>query len=47
MELNDLSSSLCQTKENCKNFVAYSMVMEENTDIHDIAHLAVYIQGVN
>jgi len=45
---NDLAEAIqCQLKENCKNFVAYCLAMEGNTDVYDTAQPAVFIQGVN
>jgi hypothetical protein len=46
--VNDLAGDIqCQLKEKCKDFVAYSIAIDENTDVTDIAQLAVFIRGVN
>jgi hypothetical protein len=37
----------CQLKDRCKDFVEYSVEIYENTDVTDIAQLAVLIRGVN
>jgi hypothetical protein len=37
----------CQLKDRCKDFVAYSIAIDESTDVTDIAQLAVFIRGVN
>jgi hypothetical protein len=42
--VNDLAGDIqCQLKEKCKDFVAYSIEINESTDITDIAQLAVFI----
>jgi hypothetical protein len=33
--------------DKCKNFVAYSVSIDERTDVTDIAQLAGFIRGVN
>jgi hypothetical protein len=46
--MNDLAGDIqCQLKEKCKDFVAYSIAIDESTDVTDIAKLAVCIRGVN
>jgi hypothetical protein len=46
--VNDLAGDIqCQLKEKCKNFVAYSTAIDENTDVKNIAQLAVFVRGVN
>jgi hypothetical protein len=46
--VNDLEGDIqCQLKENCKDVVAYSIAIDESTDVTDIAQLAVFIRGVN
>jgi hypothetical protein len=46
--VNDLAGAIqCQRKENYKNFVAYCLAMEKNTDVYNTAQPAVFIQGVN
>jgi hypothetical protein len=37
----------CQLKEKCKNFVAYSIAIDESTDVKNIAQLAIFVRGVN
>jgi hypothetical protein len=37
----------CQLKEKFKDFVAYSIAIDESTDVTDIVQLAVFIRGVN
>ncbi|XP_017770200.1 PREDICTED: general transcription factor II-I repeat domain-containing protein 2-like [Nicrophorus vespilloides] len=36
-----------QVKEKCKDFVAYSIAIEENTSVPDHLQLAVYIRGIS
>jgi hypothetical protein len=44
----DLAGDIqCQLKEKCKDFVAYSIAIDESTDVTNIAQLAVFIRGVN
>jgi hypothetical protein len=38
---------LCQLREKRKDFVASLIATNENTDVTDIAQLAVFIRGVN
>jgi hypothetical protein len=46
--VNDLAGDIqCQFKEKCKDFVVYSISIDESTDVADIAQLAVCIRGVN
>jgi hypothetical protein len=46
--VNDLAGDIqCQLKEKYEYFVAYSVEIHENTDVTDIAQLAVFIVGVN
>jgi hypothetical protein len=46
--VNDLAADIqCQLKEKCKDFVAYSIAIDESTDVTDIAQLAIFIRGVN
>jgi hypothetical protein len=46
--VNDLAGDIqCQLKEKCKNFVAYSIAIDESTDVKDIAQLVVFVRGVN
>jgi hypothetical protein len=46
--VNDLAGDIqCQLKEKCKDVVAYSIAIDESTDVTDIAQLAVCIRGVN
>jgi hypothetical protein len=46
--VNDLAGDIqCQLKEKCKDFVAYSVAIDESIDVIDIAQLAVIIRGVN
>jgi hypothetical protein len=40
--VNDLAGDIqCELKEKCKNCMAYSIAMDESTDVKDIAQLAV------
>jgi hypothetical protein len=42
--VNDLAGDIqCQPKEKCKDFVAYSIAIDESTDVTDIAQLTVFI----
>jgi hypothetical protein len=44
--VNDLAGDIvCQLKEKCKDFVAYSIAIDESTNV--TAQLAVFIRGVN
>jgi hypothetical protein len=46
--VNDLTGDRqCQLKEKCKDFVAYSIAIEESTDVTDVAQLAICIRGVS
>jgi hypothetical protein len=46
--VNNLKRDIhCQFKEKCKDFVTYSVEIEESKDITDIKLLAVFIHGVN
>jgi hypothetical protein len=46
--VNDLAGyKQCQIKEKCKDFVAYSIAIDESTDVTNIAQLAIFIRGVN
>jgi hypothetical protein len=48
VRVNDLAGDIqCQLKEKCKDFVAYSIAIDESTDVSGIAQLAVFIRGVN
>jgi hypothetical protein len=37
----------CLLKKKCKNFVAYSIAIDESTNVKVIAQLAVFVRGVN
>jgi hypothetical protein len=42
--VNDLTGDIqCQLKEKCKDFVAYSVAIDESTDVTDIVQLAVFL----
>ena len=44
----DLSSNLnSQMKEKIKSFIAFSVAIDESTDVTDIAQLAIFIRGVD
>jgi hypothetical protein len=46
--VNDLAGNIqCQFIEKCTDFVAYSIAIDESTDVTDIAQLPVFIRGVN
>jgi hypothetical protein len=46
--VNDLARDVqCQLKAKCKDFVTYSIAIDESTDDTDIAQLPVFIRGVN
>jgi hypothetical protein len=46
--VNDLAGDIpCQHKETCKNCVAYSIAVDESTDVEHSAQLAVFVRGVN
>jgi hypothetical protein len=46
--VSDLAGDIqCHLKVKCKDFVAYSIAIDESTDVTDIAQLAVFIRGVN
>jgi hypothetical protein len=46
--VNDSAGDIqCLLKEKCKHFVAYSIATDKSTDVKDIAHLAVFVRGVN
>lgn len=43
--VNDMAGDMqCQLKDKCKDFVGYSIAIDESTDI---AQLAVFIRGAN
>jgi hypothetical protein len=46
--VNDLAGDIqCQHKETCKNCVAYSIAVDESTDVKHSAQLAAFVRGVN
>jgi hypothetical protein len=46
--VNDLAAGIqCLLKEKCKNFMAYSIAINESADVKDIAQLAVFVRDVN
>ena len=45
--ISDLSTNLnSQLKNKIKKFIAFSVAIDENTDITDVALLAIFIRGV-
>jgi hypothetical protein len=46
--VNDLAGDIqCQLKEKSKNFVVFSIAIDESTDVKNIAQLAVFVRGVS
>lgn len=46
--VTELSSDLSsQMKEKIKSFIAFSIAIDESTDVTDIAQLAIFIRGVD
>jgi hypothetical protein len=45
--VNNLAGIIqCHLKEKCKNCVAYSIAIDESTDVKDIAQLPAFVRGV-
>jgi hypothetical protein len=46
--VNNLAGNIqCQTKEKCKDFVAYSIAIDESTNVTDIVQLPVFIRRIS
>jgi len=46
--ISDISANLdSQLKNKVKSFVAFSIVLDESTDISDITQLAIFIRGID
>ena len=46
--IDELAGDICDTyKDEVKNFVSWSFAIDENTDVKDVAQLAIFIKGVD
>ncbi|XP_070408444.1 general transcription factor II-I repeat domain-containing protein 2 [Nothobranchius furzeri] len=46
--ISDISADLdCHVREKVKSFIAFSVAIDESTDITDVAQLAIFIRGVD